>query len=504
MTNVSRRRFLQTVGAGLAGLALSRGKTGAESPRTKPNVVLILADDLGYSDIGCYGGEIETPHLNALAAKGMRFTQFYNTAKCAPTRCALLTGCYHREVQNLKTDDTMTLAQAMRRAGYTTLMAGKWHLSSTPIQKGFDRYFGHLSGSTNYFTGDKTFRLDEEPFEVPSEGFYTTDANTDYAIRFLEEASKKDKPFFLYMAYNAPHYPLQAPRDDIEKYRGRYMKGWDQLRRERHRRQLQMGLVRSQWKLTPRDDEVAAWETLSDEKKKFEDLTMATYAAMVDRLDRNIGRLVTKLKKMGAWDNTLLLFLSDNGACPFQRTKRPEIPPWRPDSYLTYHKGWAQLCNTPFRLYKQNQHEGGISTPLIAHWSGIVEAGSMTDQPGHLIDIMATLLDITGTGYPDRWNGHKLRPLRGESLLPILQGRRREPHPELFFEFSRYKGLRAGKWKIAWRKGPWELYDVEADRTELNNLADKMPQKVAEMAAHHEAWVEKLSVPRAKSPRPTR
>jgi arylsulfatase A-like enzyme len=500
MTNVSRRRFLQTVGAGLAGLALSPRQVPATSAHAKPNIVLILADDLGYSDLGSYGGEIETQNLDALAAGGMRFTQFYNTAKCAPTRCALLTGCYHREVQNLKTDSTITLAQAMRWAGYTTLMTGKWHLSSTPLQKGFDRYFGHLSGATNYFIGDDTFRLDDEPFEVPKEGFYTTDANTDYAIRFLDEASKKDKPFFLYMAYNAPHYPLQAPRDDIEKYRGRYMKGWDQLRRERHQRQLQMGLVKSQWKLTPRDDEVVAWEILSDEKKQFEDLTMATYAAMVDRLDRNIGRLITKIKEMGVWDNTLLLFLSDNGACPFQRTKRPEIPPWRPDSYLTYHKGWAQLCNTPFRLYKQNQHEGGISTPLIVHWPGVINANSITDQPGHLIDVMATLLDITGTSYPSQWDGHQLRPLRGRSLLPILKGQKREPHPELFFEFARYKGLRAGRWKIAWYKGPWELYDVEADRTELDNLADKMPQKVAELAARHEAWVTELTLPKANAP----
>jgi arylsulfatase len=261
-----------------------------------------------------------------------------------------------------------------------------------------------------------------------------------------------------------------------------------------------MGLVKPQWKLTPRDDEVAAWETLNDEEKQFEDLTMATYAAMVDRLDRNIGRLITKIKEMGVWDNTLLLFLSDNGACPFQRTRRPEIPPWRPDSYLTYHKGWAQLCNTPFRLYKQNQHEGGISTPLIAHWPRVIEAGSISDQPGHLIDVMATLLDITGTSYPSQWDGHQLRPLRGKSLLPILTGQKREPHPELFFEFARYKGLRAGNWKIAWYKGPWELYDVEADRTELNNLADKMPQKVAELAARHEAWTRELTPPTAKAP----
>jgi arylsulfatase A-like enzyme len=500
MNSISRRRFLKVVGTGLAGIALSPKRLGARSLKKKPNIVLILADDLGFSDLGCYGGEIETLNLDSLAAEGMRFTQFYNTAKCAPTRCALLTGCYHREVQNLKTENTMTLAQAMRRAGYTTLMVGKWHLLSTPVQKGFDRYFGHLSGATDYFIGNNTFRLDEEPFKVPKKGFYTTDANTDYAIRFLDEASRKDKPFFLYMAYNAPHYPLQAPREDIEKYRGRYLKGWDRLRIERHKRQLAMGLVDSKWKLTPRDVEVSAWDTLSQEQKELEDLSMATYAAVVDRLDKNIGRLMAKLKDMGVAENTLLLFLSDNGACPFQRTRNTGIPPWRPGSHLTYHKGWAQLCNTPLRLYKQNQHEGGISTPLIVNWPGVVKPGAVTDQVGHLIDIMATLLDITGTSYPEQLDGNKLRPLRGKSLLPILKGQRREPHSELFFEFAKYKGLRAGKWKIAWHKGPWELYDIENDRTELNNLAERMPAKTAELVARHEVWVKELTVPKVRAP----
>jgi arylsulfatase len=386
----------------------------------------------------------------------------------------------------------MTLAEAMRRAGYSTMMTGKWHLGANPVQRGFDRYFGHLSGCTNFFRGDNTFRLDEEPFKVPAEGFYTTDANTDYAIRFLDEAAGKGKPFFLYIAYNAPHYPLQAWPEDIAKYRGRYMKGWDRLREERHARQLGMGLVKREWGLTPRDAEVKAWSELSAEEKRVEDLTMAVFAAMVDRVDQNIARLVAKLEKLGVADDTLLMFLSDNGGCPFQRTKTRDIPPGPAESYWTYHKGWAQVSNTPFRLYKQNQHEGGISTPLIAHWPGRIKAGSITDQPGHIVDIMATLLDVTGTEYPESLGGAKLRPLRGRSLLPVFEGRTREPHPEIFFEFARYKGLRAGKWKISWQKGPWELYDIEADRTELNDLAKKMPDKVEELAARHEAWLKEL------------
>ncbi len=491
MARISRRDFLKVLGGALAGIGLSPRPGWAMDSPTKPNVVLVLVDDMGFSDLGCYGGEIDTPNVDRLAREGIRFTQFYNTAKCSPTRASLLTGCYHREVGQQKLASCMTLAEAMRRAGYTTLMTGKWHLSGNPVERGFDHYFGHLSGATNYFRGDKTFRLDDRPFEVPEKGFYTTDANTEYAMRFLDDAPK-NKPFFLYIAYNAPHYPLQAWPQDIDKYRGKFMQGWDRLRRLRYERQLKMGLIKPSWKLTPRDEQVPAWESLSDQQKKKEDLTMAVYAAMIDRIDRNIGRLRLKLENMGAADNTLFLFLSDNGGCPFQRTRTPEIDPGPAESYWTYHKGWAQVSNTPFRLYKQNQHEGGIATPLIARWPGVIRAGSLTDQPGHLVDIMATLLDITGTDYPDTLGGHKLRPLRGLTLMPVFKQKQRRGHDEIFFEYAKYKGLRAGKWKIAWQTGPWELYDMEADRTELNNLADQMPNKVKELAARHQAWLKEL------------
>ncbi len=488
---------------GAAVLATGRVAGAAAKSKRPPNVILIMVDDMGFSDLGCYGSAIKTPNIDKLADGGLKFTQFYNTAKCGPTRASLLTGCYHREVGQKALRNCMTLGQAMKRAGYRTLMTGKWHLQSNPIAKGFDRYFGHLSGATNFFTGDNSFRLDKEKFTVPKEGFYTTDANTDYAIQFLDEAAKKhaDKPFFLYIAYNAPHYPLHAWPEDIARYKGKFMKGWDALRLERHERQLKMGLLKAKWKLSPRDPKVPAWDTLTDEQKETEDLTMAVFAAMIDRVDQNIGKLLGKLKTLGADDNTLLLFLSDNGGCPFQRTRTPNIPPGPANSYWTYHEGWAQVSNTPFRLYKQNQHEGGVSTPLIAHWPGVVKPGTMTDQSGHLIDIMATLLDITSTKYPDQLDGTKLRPLRGKSLLPILEGRRREPHEEIFFEFAKYKALRAGKWKISWRYGPWELYDIEADRTELNNLAAEMPEKVKQLAARHDAWLKELGGGQAKKQR---
>lgn len=490
MTEINRRDFLKAMGLGIAGMGLSTGLGCAAPSSAKPNIVLVMVDDMGFSDLGCYGGEIMTPNIDKLASQGVRFTQFYNTAKCSPTRASLLTGCYHREVGQQKLQNAMTLAEAMRRVGYTTIMTGKWHLKSMPVKRGFDRYFGFLHGANNYYKGK--FHLDDQPLDISEDGFYTTDAFTDYAMQFLDEAAEKEKPFFLYIAYNAPHYPLHALPEDIEKYRGRYMKGWDQLRDERYQRQLDMGLIKPEWKLTPRDEAVRAWDELSEEEKKEEDLTMAVYAAMIDRVDQNIGKLLAKLDELGVADNTLLLFLSDNGGCPFQRTKTPEIPPGPAESYWTYHKGWAQVSNTPFRLYKQNQHEGGISTPLIAHWPGVIRPGSMTDQPGHLIDIMATFLDITDSSYPETLDGVKLRPIRGKSLLPILKGGTRQPHEEIFFEFAKYKALRSGKWKLAWHKGPWELYDIEADRTELNDLAEKMPEKVMELAKRYEAWLQEL------------
>jgi len=263
-----------------------------------------------------------------------------------------------------------------------------------------------------------------------------------------------------------------------------------------------MGLLPAKWKLAPRDADVKAWADLTQAEKEGEDLTMAVYAAMIDRVDQNIARLLAKLKSLDVADDTLVMFLSDNGGCPFQRTKTKDIPPGPANSYWTYHKGWAQVSNTPFRLYKQNQHEGGISTPLIANWPGKITPGTMTDQAGHLVDVMATLLDVTDTKYPESFNGQKLRPLRGKSLVPVFEGKHREGHKEIFFEFGRYKALRSGKWKISWQRGPWELYDIEADRTELNNLAEKMPDKTAELAKRHEAWLKELGGRQKTGPKP--
>ena len=456
----------------------------AQAAEPRPNLVFILADDLGYSDLGCYGGEIETPHLDRLAKQGLRFSQFYNTAKCHSSRVCLLTGLYCHQAGNQSLRHGVTVAQVLGRSGYFTAMAGKWHLDDEPTDWGFQRYFGHLSGATNFFTGDKTFRLNGQRFTDFGDDFYTTDANTDYAMRFVDEAVDAKKPFFLYLAYNAPHYPLQAPQAEVQKYRGKYRMGWDRLRQVRYDRQLKMGLVPSKWPLSPRPQHVPAWDSLDPEQRDWEDFRMAAFAGMVDRLDQNIGRLIAHLQSVDALDNTVVLFCSDNGACPFERTRGREYMPWDARSYWTYDTGWAHAGNTPFRWYKQNQHEGGVSSPLIVHWPAGLTArsGAITGQPAHLIDLMATAVDLTGATYPHRWDGREITPLQGKSLLPIFRGQEREEHDYLYFQFSSNRAIRQGQWKlVSARGGPWELYDMEADRTELQNLAQQQPQRVEDL-----------------------
>ncbi len=468
---------------GLLFLFCVVGWTQVDVLAAQPNIVLIMADDLGFSDLGCYGSEIETPNLDRLANSGLRFNQFYNTAKCHSSRICLLTGLYMFQAGNEAMDKGVTIAEALGAAGYQTLMVGKWHLDGEPTERGFDRYFGHLSGATNFFTGDNTFRLNGKPFDVPSKNFYTTDANTDFAIEFLDEAKGSDKPFFLYMAYNAPHYPLQVKEKDFRKYEGSYDLGWDVIREARYARQQAMGILPETAKLSPRPDEVSAWESLSDADKQWESERMAAYAGMVDCLDQNIGRLVEYLEANELRDNTILMFCSDNGACPFERTKRKERRPWDPESYWTYDTGWAHVGNTPFRWYKQNQHEGGISSPMIVSWSGLkTEPGDITGQPAHLIDFMATCLDMSGADYPQEFAGRNITPVQGKSLLPVFQGEVREGHEWLYFQFSNNRAIRRGDRKlVSARGGPWELYDLAADRSELHDLSRINEQEAAEL-----------------------
>ncbi|MEM6365511.1 MAG: sulfatase-like hydrolase/transferase, partial [Planctomycetota bacterium] len=338
---------------------------------------------------------------------------------------------------------------------------------------------------TNFFTGDDTFRLNGEPFTDFDDDFYTTIANTDYSIDFVDEALKKDQPFLLYVAHNAPHYPLHVLQEDFEKYQGRYDAGWDELREQRYQRQIQLGLLTpDNTTLSDRDSKTSAWDALSQEDQEWESDRMAAYAGMVDRLDREIGRLVDHLRAKAVWDNTLFVFVSDNGACPFERTRRKELPPYDPKSYWTYDTGWAHVGNTPFRFYKQNNHEGGIASPAILHWpSGMqAEPGSIDRQPAHLIDIMATCLDAADAPYPTDVEGRTIEPLIGRSLLPVLRGEEREPHPYLYFQFGPNRGLRMGDWKlVTYRSGPWELYQLSSDRSETRNLIKQHPDKAESM-----------------------
>jgi arylsulfatase len=498
----------------------------------RPNIVLIMADDMGYSDIGSYGGEIKTPNLDRLAKEGLRFSQFYNNAKCSPTRASLLTGLYSQQVGIHNGPAVMkncvTLAEVLKSAGYRTLMAGKWHAAQLPVERGFDRYYGLTDGCCNFWNpGDqregeaapvhKTYprkwAIDDQvisPFTPTDPNFYTTDAFTTNAIEFLDEYKEEENPFFLYLAYTAPHYPLHAWPEDIAKYKDVYKQGWDNIRKQRHHRQMGMGLINPEWGLAPRDEWTPAWEDVTDpDAWNLTSMTsggkneqtwdhvgnreewanrMAIYAAMVDRMDQNIGRLIEQLNATGKLDNTLILFLSDNGGCAERVNLTPGIVTGAVDTYITIDPPWANAQNTPFRKYKRYNHEGGISTPLIAWWPGTIKGNTITHQPGHIIDVMATVLDISEAEYPTTYQGGDVIPHAGLSLRPIFDGKERAPHEYLFWQFGKAKAVRHGKWKLV-RDGDtaWELYDLEADRTELSDVVGDH----ADLAGRLEAkWLE--------------
>jgi arylsulfatase len=479
--------------AALAGCpAASEDPASIVAPAApRPNVVLIVADDMGWSDAGSFGGEIETPSLDALARGGVRLTQFYTGSKCEPTRASLMSGRYWQDA-GMGLEEGPTLAQVMRGAGYSTLAVGKWHLDGNPVERGFDRYFGHLSGALDYFKGDSSMRLDLAPFTPPASGFYMTDANADYAIRFIEQARGRhpDRPFFLYLAFNAPHAPLQAHPEDIARYRGRFEAGWDRLREARWARQKAMGLIRPEWELPPRPALLPAWESLDAAQREAEDLRMAIYAAMVHRMDRAIGRVLARIDEMGETQNTLVVFLSDNGANAFDRDRKGVLP--EPDAYWGTGLGWAHLSNTPFRHYKTNVFNGGACAPFIASWPAeIASHGSISDEPAHAIDLMATLLDVSGGTWPAAHAGRPSPPLAGRSLRPVLAGGTREPHAALFFQLYDNRAVIAGSWKLAsdWG-GPWALFDLARDRTETHDLADAQADRVKQLEALWQQWWE--------------
>ncbi|MBM4091864.1 MAG: arylsulfatase [Planctomycetes bacterium] len=466
----------------------------------RPNMLVVLVDDLGFSDIGCYGGEIETPNLDRLAAGGLRFTQFYNTAKCHSSRVSLLTGRWCRQAGDESLRRAVTIPEVLAPAGYFTAMTGKWHLSKQPTDFGFQRYWGHLSGACNYYRGDKTFRLNGQPWPVPDQGFYTTVANVHHALKFLADAREAAKPWFLYVAFNAPHAPLQPLEADYKKYLGRYDGGWDVVRAARAAKQKQIGLFGGDVEPALRPEHIPAWDTLSAEMRAWEARRMAAYAAMIDRVDQELGRLLADLKRRGELDNTLILFFSDNGACPYdRRSVGIDREPFEPDVTWSDSTGWAWARNTPFRYYKQNQFEGGIATPAVVHWpAGLKTApGSLVHSPAHLVDVLPTLAEIAGATLPESWPERELTPLAGTSLTPILAGRKIESRPPIHLLFGSDRGLRDGQWKlVSFRSQPWELYDLAKDRTELHNLAAQHPEIVQRMADQwHEMTANVLHAP---------
>ncbi len=519
----------------------------------RPNVILIMVDDMGYSDLGYHGGEIETPHLDALALGGVRFSQFYNSGRCCPTRATLLTGLHPHETgighmtqppdqdygnrppayQGYLNRRCVTIAEVLREHGYATLMTGKWHLGMTstdqfPLQRGFDKYYGCLPGATRFFHPEQprgmTFGNDpiETPESTTDEAFYTTDAFTDYGIRFLREHldDGDERPFFLYLAYTAPHWPLQAFEDDIAKYRGRYREGWDHLRETRYRRQIELGLIDEAWPLSPRTPGIPDWDSLDEATRDELDQKMAVYAAMVDRIDQNIGKLVALLREADLFDDTLILFLSDNGACQeggmLGRGEFYDVEKRNLEHHNSYGEAWANAGSTPFRLYKHFVHEGGAATPFFLHWpAGIPARDEWYHDPAQIIDVMPTLLDVAGAEYPAKAHGNDILPLDGISLRPAFQGKPLDRAEPIFIEHETNASARDGRWKlvgteVATASGTdakqWELYDMEADRTERNNLAAEHPDKVEEMAAKWEAWAARVGVyPRGggnRTPRP--
>lgn len=514
------------VGAGIG----SRSALSAEAPESsgaeRPNIVIFLVDDMGWSDLGCYGSEIPTPNIDRLAQNGLRFTQFYNTGRCSPTRASLMTGLYPHQAglghldniihenavgtQGRLRDDSVTIAEVLSGAGYFTAMTGKWHLGqqhgTPPWDQGFQRTLNSPKGGI-YFANQRDpsrIFLDGQPHAKNDPLFgnrwYGTDLWTEWGLKFIDEAIAEEKPFFLYIAQCAPHFPLMAPQEDIDRYRGKYKVGWEKLRKARHERQLEMGLVKESWPLSMLPPDVPEWDTLSEEDQDRFDHIMAIYAAMLDRVDRSIGNLVAGLEERGILDNTLILFLSDNGgnAEAGPRGRYEGRRPGGPGSTVFLGQCWATLNNTPFRRYKHFTHEGGISTPLISHWpAGIPESrrGKLETQPGHLVDVMATAVELAGAKYPGEYKGHAIQPMEGVSLLPAFEGKTLVRENPIFFEHEGNRALRKGKWKLVMKLlGPWELYDIEADRTEQNDLIDEHPELAQALIAEWEAWAERADV----------
>ncbi len=532
----------------VVGLIVLNTTASGAPASARPNIVIILADDLGYSDLGCYGSEIDTPNLDRLAAGGLRFTQFYTTPRCCPSRAALLTGLYPHQAgighmmedrgapgyRGELNDRCVTVAEALRPAGYRTLMAGKWHVAHVrfagkrqlnhesdepfwenqagwPLQRGFDEFFGTIHGVSSYYDPFSLVR-NNTPAPAPPKDFYYTDAISDEAVADIQKYANGDRPFFLYVAYTAPHWPLQAPEADIARCKSKYQAGWDQLRTNRYRRMVELGLVDSRWPLSPRDSRVPAW--MDAPSREWQIHRMATYAAMVERMDQGIGRILARLREMKVEQNTMVFFLSDNGACdeiiqpawfdipgrtrtgkPIKAGNQPSVLSGPEDVWQSYGVPWANVSDTPFRLYKHFVHEGGIDSPFIVSWpGGISGRGKIIGQLAHVTDLMPTCLEVAGAAYPPADRSNVALPLEGRSLLPILFGGSREDRP-IFWEHEGNRAVRLGDWKLVSRyPDDWELYNLKSDRTELNNLAGASPDQVDKLSALYRDWAARCNV----------
>ena len=513
---------------------------------TPPNVIVILADDMGFSDIGRYGGEIDTPNLDRLAAAGLRYSQFYNTARCSPSRASLLTGLHpHQTGIGVLTYDSgpegyaddlndrcVTIPEVLAGRGYRSYLSGKWHVAkelsqptgSWPLQRGFDAFYGTIIGAGDFYHPTTLTRGNENAEHEAAEdpGYFYTDAISDQAAGYVREHAREfhDRPFFLFVSYTAPHWPLHAHDEDVAKYRGRFDEGWDALRVRRLERLVQEGLIDPSWRLTERDPSQPPWTEA--EQQAWELRRMEVYAAQVDRMDQGIGRIIQALDETGQFDDSLILFLSDNGGCaedlpegtsastladelqiarvttragePVRFGNDPTVMPGGEDTYQSYGPAWANLSNTPFRFYKHWVHEGGIATPLIVHWPAGVRDAGIRHRPGQLPDIMATILDVCGATYPSEHNGQQIPPCEGESLVPSFASDGAERGP-MFWEHEGNAAVRQGSWKLVRDyPGAWELYDVGADRTETDDLAGQHPERVREMEEQYRVWADRCGV----------
>ena len=546
------------VGSVLQGCSSQR-KQETETEDSRPNIILIMADDMGFSDAGCYGGEINTPNLDFLANNGLRFTQFYNTSRCCPTRASLLTGLYNHQAgiggmttetghdgyRGHLTKSSVTLAEVLKEAGYHTGMVGKWHVSNTivqddpqeqldwlnhqdfhpefspleqyPVNRGFEKYYGNIWGVVDFFDPFSLVNGTEAVKNVP-EDYYHTDAINDSTSAYIREFSQDENPFFLYVAHTAPHWPLHALPEDIEKYKDTYNEGWQAIRESRYQRMIEQGVIDSTlYPLTDRWENDLTWE--DNPHREWDARAMAVHAAMIDRMDQGIGRIIETLRETGELENTLILFLSDNGASPedcmrygpgFDRpslTRQGEeiaypvdksVMPGPQTTFTSIGERWANVANTPFRYWKMQSFEGGVHTPMIAHWpQGItLEKGSVTDQIGHVMDFMATFIEVAQTEYPAHFNGQSITQSPSMSLAPIFRGERRTGHPTLFNEHMGGRYVRTNNWKLVALNGesPWELYRINEDRTETTDVATQYPEVVQELDSSWQEWAQANNV----------